>query len=140
MENKGQKDSEDAKIQGLLDAYLQLRNPGNGSVGDDNHLDEDSLTAFVEGNLVARETQPVVEHLVDCSFCRHISVELIKLDMAFAGEAAEVTVQESRPAKVSEVLSGLLSRIFGTNDSAVFAHQEKEEQEEETKDSENIKE
>lgn len=136
MENKEQINSEEAKIQGLLDAFLHLRTPENGSAASGNHLDEDSLAAFVEGKLMAREMQPVINHLVDCSFCRHISVELIKLDSAFADEEVKFFVQESRPAKVSEVLNILFSRIFGTNDSAVFAHQEKEERNDQEKNSE----
>ncbi len=140
MENNGQKKFEGVEIQELLDTYLHLRNPENGwKAADGQHLDEDHLTAFVEGNLVAREVEPVIRHLVNCSFCRHISVELIKLDLAFADDETKVFIQEKSPAKASGILSDMLARIFGTTDSTVFAHQEKEEeQSEEIKDSENI--
>jgi hypothetical protein len=89
------------------------------------------LTAFVEGNLSERESTPIVSHLVDCSFCRHVTAELLRLDFAFAGEEAPVRVIESAPTSVSDVLNNLLSRIFGTSDSAVLAHQEPEEKEDE---------
>jgi len=116
------------KIQGLLDRYLRLRNASSGpAFTPENHLDDDSLTAFMEGNLSEREARPVVAHLVDCSFCRHVTTELVRLDLAFAeSEPAGARIESPEPSKVSEVLNGILSRIFGTSDGAVFAHQENE--------------
>ncbi len=139
MENKGQINSENIQIQGLLDRYLRLK--GNGLLAAGQHLDEDLLTAFVEGNLRQRESQPIVKHLIDCSFCRHITAELIKLDFALADEeAVQVAVDDGKPSRVSDVLSGLLSRIFVTTDDAVFAHQEKEENMEKAENSRENKE
>ncbi|MEP6900415.1 MAG: hypothetical protein ABJA66_01620 [Actinomycetota bacterium] len=139
MENKGKINSEELRIQGLLDRYLNRQIVTNGLSTQENHLDEDSLTAFVEGNLSQRESKPIVGHLVDCSFCRHVTAELVRLDFAFADEQVQVVVQESQPSKVSEVLKGLLARIFGTGESVVFAHHETEEKietKEETKEQE----
>lgn len=139
MENKGLINSEDVQIQGLLGGYLRLR-VSNNTLSSEAHLDEDSVTAFVEGNLLEREAQPIVKHLVDCSFCRHVTSELVKLDFALAGEEIlPVAVEVEKPSRVSEVLNGLLSRIFGTTDGAVFAHQEKEEDTEETEHTEENK-
>ena len=132
MENTGQLHSQEIKIQGLIDRYLKAKT-ANNNVSEAQHLDEDSLTAFVEGNLSQREAQPIVSHLVDCSFCRHITAELVRLDLAFAVEEIPLgVVQNEQPSKISEVLNGLLSRLFGTNDAAVFAHQEDEKATEET--------
>ena len=122
-------------MQGLLALYLAARKSG-GTAAPTPHLDEDSLAAFAEGTLSEREAKPMIAHLVDCGFCRHITAELVRLDMAFAEETETVRpmAEAAEPAKISQVLSNLLSRIFGTNDSAaVFAHEEKEEE----KDSEN---
>lgn len=130
MANEENINSEELKIKGLLNRYLRLKTSANGLTVEEPHLDEDSLTAFVEGNLGQRETQPIVNHLVNCTFCRHVTAQLVKLEMAFADEVVHPVVAENQPAKVSEVLSGLLSRIFGNNEGAVFAHQEKEESEE----------
>jgi hypothetical protein len=123
------------KIQGLLDRYLRQRTAGSGhALASESHLNDDSLTAFVEGNLSEREARPMVAHLVDCSFCRHVTTELVRLDLAFAEtEFIEGRVETNEPSRVSEVLSGILSRIFGTNDGAVFAHQEKDAEEEDEK-------
>ncbi len=134
MENKGKINPIDLKIQGLLDRYLRVRSIGNGFETEQTHLDEDSLSAFVEGNLTYREAQPVVNHLVGCSFCRDITAELVRLDLAFAEQSQPVAAVESHPTKVSEVLSGILSRIFGTSDGAVFAHHEEESKEETEED------
>lgn len=125
MENKDNLNPANIKIIGLIDRYLRVR-PENEI--NEPHLDHDTLTAFVEGGLTERETKPVVSHLVGCSFCRHITAELIKLEAAFAGEAVPAPETKSEPTKVSEVLSGILSRLFGTSDAAVFAHEEKSEE------------
>lgn len=133
MENTGQLEPEEIKIQGLLDRFLISRSAErDASAAPGNHLDDDSLAAFAEGNLSKREAAPIVSHLVDCSFCRHITAELVRLDMEFASadEIVRPAAIASEPAKVSEVLSGLLSRIFGTSDGAVFAHNEEEKKDE----------
>lgn len=131
MKNEAQNTTPDVRIQGLLEQYLRLRASDRDlTQAGDRHLDEDSLNAFVEGNVGEREAAPILTHLVDCSFCRHVTAELVRLDFAFAETDGAGAIAESRePAKVSEVLSGILSRIFGTNDGAVFAHQESEEEE-----------
>ena len=122
--------SKELKTQKMLDRYLRLKISADGLTVEGQHLDEDSLTAFVEGNLKQRETQPIVNHLVNCTFCRHKTAELVKLEAAFADDESNFAINKNQPAKVSEVLNGLLSRIFGNNENAVFAHQEKEESEE----------
>ncbi len=145
MENKGLNYSQDSQIQELLGRFLQVNSSTKGTeFAGEPHLNEDSIAAFVEGNLKRRELQPVINHLVKCSFCRHITAELVRLDYAFA-EVEEIrTVKangSNEPSKISDVLSGLLSRIFGGNDGAVFAHHEAEtEENEESEIAENNKE
>jgi hypothetical protein len=134
MENTGKINLEEIRIQGLLDRYLNRKSAANGLSTQENHLDDDSLTAFVEGNLSERESKPIVSHLVDCSFCRHVTAELVRLDLAFADEQVQTVVEENQPSKISEVLNGLLAKIFGTGDSAVFAHHEAEEKSESTEE------
>ncbi len=138
MKNSQQLNPQEAKIQGLLGRYLTLRSSSKDALGaGETHLDEDSLAAFVEGNLAKREAMPIVTHLVDCSFCRHVTAELVRLDMAFAETPAAVKFAgDAEPSKVSEVLNGLISRIFGTRDGAVFAHNEKDEDKEDPKEPE----
>ncbi len=138
MENKELINPQDVQIQGLLDRFLRSQVSRNNTTAHERHLDEDSLAAFAEGNLGEREALPIVSHLVNCSFCRHVTAELVRLDLAFADDEVRVGANENQPSRISEVLNNLLSRIFGTNDGAVFAHQEKEENLENTEDSKGI--
>lgn len=129
MENKGQMNSQEAMMQGLIGRYLKVRSTESRNATGP-HLDTDSLAAFTEGNLSAAEARPMVSHLVDCSFCRHITAELVRLDLAFSDNPVMSPAAEtSEPSRVSEVLNGLLSRIFGTSDGAVFAHNEEKDDE-----------
>lgn len=134
MENTGQMNPQEIRIQGLLDRYLASR-ADRYTADTSAHLDQDTLTAFVEGNISQRESGPVISHLVDCSFCRHITAELVQLDLEFAGETVERPIATEEPSKISAVLNGLLSRIFGTADGAVFAHHESDEESKESDDS-----
>ena len=100
MENKGLINPQDIQIQGVIDRYLRSKVSSEISTSSaDRHLDEDSLAAFTEGNISRREAQPIVSHLIDCSFCRHVTAELIKLDMAFADDEKKAlySLQEMFP-------------------------------------------
>jgi len=140
MENKGYMTPQESAIKDLVGQYLKVRSEADfNRSANGPHLDHDSLAAFTEGNLSAREAKPLVSHLVDCSFCRQVTAELVRLDMAFAETPAAAPITETiEPARVSEVLSGLLSRIFGTTDGAVFAHEEKDEDEEKKTDDKDL--
>ena len=137
MENKITLNPQELQIQGILDRYLASGN--NRVAAEGSHIDDDSLSAFVEGTLNKRESDSIVTHLVDCGFCRHTTAELVRLDLAFAEEAPAQIAAHAEPSKISEVLSGIFSKIFGTTDGAVFAHEEKEKKEksEEKEDEQN---
>ena len=137
MENDIKLNPQELQIQGLIDRYLASRQ--FSSPVQTGHVDEDSLSAFVEGTLNARESDSVVSHIVDCGFCRHATAELIRLDLAFAGEEIPATAETSaEPSKLSDVLSGIFSKIFGSTEGAVFAHEEtKDEETEEKREDEN---
>jgi hypothetical protein len=125
MENKEQTNSNEREIQALIGRYLHLRSSNEPAAANAPHMDDDQLSAFTEGNLSQREARPIVSHLVDCSYCRHITADLVRLDFALAEtEPTRATAATSEPSRVSEALSGLLARIFGTSGSAVFAHEE----------------
>jgi hypothetical protein len=131
MSNNSKMNPQETKIQGILAEYLNSRKPSNASTG---HLDQDTLAAFTEGNLTELEARPAVSHLVDCSYCRHITAELVRLDLEFAAEPVPSLSQEAQPAKISEVLSGLLAKMFGTSENAVFAHEDKDKDEKKEKE------
>ncbi len=127
MKNEELTDPQYIQIQGLLDRYLRSKISGKDSAAQAEHLDEDSLTAFIEGKTNNQAAKPIVTHLIACSFCRHITAEIIKLDFAFADVETPKPVSASQPSKISEVLNALLPKIFGSGDEAVFAHEEKKE-------------
>ncbi len=129
MEKNTHMNPQELQIQGLIDRYLSSRTAPKVTTG--SHLDEDSLAAFVDGNLNARESGTIVSHLVDCGYCRNVTAELVRLDLTFAlADPAGNTAEPSEPSRISEVLSGLFSKIFGSSDGAVFAHHEPDEKEE----------
>lgn len=136
MENEIKLNPQELQIQGLLARYLASNNTNKAAEG--GHIDDDSLSAFVEGTLNERESVPVVSHLVDCGFCRHTTAELVRLDLEFAEDEVPARLETAgEPSRISEVLSGIFSRIFGSTDATVFAHEEQEKEEKkETKDTE----
>ncbi len=128
MNNTGPRNTDERGIQSLLDQYLTSRNTLKSSAGEISlHLDEDSLASFAEGTLSKRESAPVISHLVNCGFCRHKTAELVLLDLELSA-TEERTVQSAttEPSAISRVLNDVLSKIFGTTDQAVFAHNEEE--------------
>lgn len=134
MANNGQMNPEETKIQAMIAGYLVSGAASKSGDHAGSHLDEDSIAAFTEGNLSELEARPIVSHLVDCSYCLHVTAEIIRLDAAFAEQEIAVPAMTAEPARISDVLSNLFSKIFGTNDGAVFAHEEKDEDEEDKKE------
>lgn len=127
MENDIKLNPQELQIQGLIDRYLTAKN--TRGTAENGHVDEDSLSAFVEGTLNARESDAIVGHLVDCGFCRHATAELVRLDLAFAEDAVPAKAEVSaEPSKLSDVISGIFSKIFGSTEGAVFAHEEKKDE------------
>lgn len=87
------------------------------------HLDEDMLSAFVEGRLSEVESAPLVKHLVSCSSCRHITAQLIRLDTELAGRASEARAPErEEPGRLRRLLSDLASRVLPSTETEVFAY------------------
>ena len=121
---------ENNEIQALMESFLRFRSSASKTAEVGEHLDEDSLAAFVDGDLTRRENTFFASHLVDCSFCLHKTAELAQLRSAFEEEAYDAIPQTSQPVKISEVLSDLFSRLFGSSEGAVFAHEEKKDDEE----------
>lgn len=119
----------------LLDRYFASRRTLKSSAAETSfHLDEDSLANFVEGTLSRREMEPVVDHLVECRFCLHKTAELVRLDLELADVNQLPAEASSQPLSISTVLSDLFSKIFGTNDGAVFAHEEKKDEMDESEE------
>ena len=91
----------------------------------DMHLDEDALSAFVEGRLSERESSPLIQHLVACSYCRQATVQLVRLEAATIPSQPLTTeaVQEEEPGRIRRLLDDLASRVLPSHDEeTVFAY------------------
>jgi hypothetical protein len=107
----------------MIDRRLKTRVPAESAF--EVHLDEDSISAFVEGRLEEGESSPVISHLVACSFCRHTTAQLIRLESQFDSlDDAEV---EEGPGRVRLFLDSLAARVTPSfEEDAVFAYQNPE--------------
>ena len=107
----------------MVHAHLRRREQSTSLIASDYHLDDDSLAAFTEGRLSENESAPVLSHLVACSFCRHITAQLVRLDSAVGDSNAALPVDDEDPGRIRRLLDDLGSRVFPTsNDEAVFAY------------------
>jgi hypothetical protein len=94
-------------------------------VAADMHLDEDALSAFVEGRLSERESSPLIQHLVACAYCRQATVQLVRLEAATipSQPLTTQTVQEEEPGRIRRLLDDLASRVLPSHDEeTVFAY------------------
>ena len=87
------------------------------------HLDEDALSAFVEGRLTEQEGTPVIQHLVACGFCRRITAQLGRLESEIASSEASVSDTTPEPGRIRRLLDDLSSRVLPQSEGdAVFAY------------------
>lgn len=115
------------------------------------HLDEDALSAFVEGRLSEAESKPFVSHLIACTYCRRITAQLIRLESELrVNEGVSDTdtpVIPEEPGRIRRLLENLASRVLpSSGDEAVFAYHapaedfQQEDEANENKEKESIKE
>jgi hypothetical protein len=87
------------------------------------HLDEDALSAFVEGRLSETESAPFIKHLVSCTSCRHITAQLVRLDTELSGQETPAPISSQEPGRIRRLLADLAARVLpSTEDNAVFAY------------------
>lgn len=100
----------------------------------ESHLDEDAISAFVEGRLSANESKPVLSHLIACSLCRHMSAQILRLDEIAPDSVAEPAAET--PSRIRDFLSQLPSLVSSPGEDVVFAYQNpaSEEEKEQTGD------
>jgi hypothetical protein len=122
---KNNKERESIRL--MVQARLQRRELGDAPVGATAgaHLDEDALSAFVEGCLGERESAPLIKHLVACGFCRRITAQLIRLDneLGALNETVERVEIADEPGRLRRFLADLAARALASSeDDAVFAY------------------
>lgn len=118
--------AETEAIRQLIDRRLKSRLSAEAVVAHfDDHLDDDSISAFVEGRLDENESSPLIAHLVQCSACRHTTAQLVRLESEVDTET-EVTPDES-PGRMRSFIENLAARITPSfEEDAVFAYQNPE--------------
>jgi hypothetical protein len=120
---KGNLKVNNTNISNLLEAFLkyQSRSPIVEIIG--GHLDEDLLSAFIEGKLNQRETAPIIRHLVGCQMCRHVTAQLVQLEFELSENTVIPHSKQAETGRFAEFWNFLTARVFNLNDnSAVFAH------------------
>lgn len=121
--NNKERDSIRLIIQARLQRHELMDAPVGSTAGA--HLDEDALSAFVEGCLGERESAPLIKHLVACGFCRRITAQLIRLDneLDALNETVKRSDVEDEPGRLRRFLADLAARALSSNeDDAVFAY------------------
>lgn len=138
QESRGLKEPRDKQVRGtvtrpeanketetiryMIHQRLKARLPAESPSSE--HLDEDTICAFVEGRLEEAEISPVISHLIACTSCRHTTAQLIRLGSQFDPET-ESTALEENPGRVSLLLERLASRLTPSfEEDAVFAYQD----------------
>jgi anti-sigma factor RsiW len=86
-----------------------------------SHLDEDTISAFVEGRLGAAESKPVLSHLTTCGSCRRVSAQLVRLENQIDADTEPENAPEE-PGRLQAFLANLQSLVPAGED-VVFAYQ-----------------
>src|SRR4030095_13060261 len=94
------------------------------SLPPESHLDEDTISAFVEGRLGAAESKPVLSHLTTCGSCRRVSAQLVRLENQIDADTEPENVSEE-PGRLKAFLANLQSLVPAGED-VVFAYQNPE--------------
>ena len=105
----------------------------------DEHPDDDSLCAFIEGRLDEAGSTHIVSHLIMCGSCRHITAQVTRLDSQVLDSPVndsplidqyDSPLDESEPGRLRSLLEGLASRVFPeSQEDVVFAYQNPPDQE-----------
>lgn len=117
-------DKEMEAIRHLIDQRLKFCPPGGvAAIASEGHLDEDAVSAFVEGRIEENEAASIISHLVACGSCRGATARSIRLE-SLAMDDDEVIVPEHSPSRLRQWLEDLTAQVLpSTGEDAVFAYQ-----------------
>jgi hypothetical protein len=91
------------------------------------HLEEDAMSAFVEGQLSEDETRSIITHLTSCGSCREFTARLIRLESTFTADEESMRVEDA-PSRLHQFLERFASQIIpSSGEDAVFAYQNPDE-------------
>lgn len=89
----------------------------------DAHPDEDTVSAFVEGQLDEAGSSQMVSHLITCGSCRRTTAQLTRFDSQInAGN--DSPLRDEGLGRVRLLLEGFASRVMASSEEdVVFAYQ-----------------
>ena len=116
------------QIGQLLGAFLKSKQSETFAAASEAHLDEDSISAFVDGALTRREAEPVMRHLVGCSPCRKITAQLARLAEELYEQPETLASAAPQTSRLQQFLQSLGLSSLGIGDEAVFAHNDAAEE------------
>jgi hypothetical protein len=120
-------------IRQLIDRRLKTRLSTEVVAHSDDHIDDDLISAFVEGRLDANESAPLISHLVKCSACRYTTAQLVRLESQVDHESEPAA--DDSPGRMRSFIDSLTARITPPfEEDAVFAYQNPEPEESESAD------
>ena len=113
-----------AMVHGRLNSFASVKTE---PISATLHLDEDAMSAFVEGQLGEDETRSIISHLTSCGSCRDFTARLIRLESTFTADEVS-TVVEDAPSRLRQFLERLASQVIPSGgEDAVFAYQNPDE-------------
>lgn len=115
----------DKHFETLLALYLKQSQANKNSNSNQLHLDEDILSAFIEGTVTEKQAVPILRHLIDCGFCRRLTAKLNEINETFDDIA--VCADNGRTNKWFDLWNNLTESIFRPYDNAVTAHEAEEQ-------------
>ena len=117
-------DKESDRVRRMVHQHLNGRASLAFASPVGTHLDEDALSAFVEGRLSNLESAPLVRHLVGCHSCRNITAQLVRLDTELSAIETETAPHsEEEPGRIRRLLADLAARVLpSSDDDVVFAY------------------
>lgn len=114
-------------IRQMIDQRLKTRAHESAATATE-HIDEDAISAFVEGRLEDAEAAPVISHLIGCASCRHATALLIRFESQF--ESGNDPTPVESPGRVRRLLERITAGFTPSpEEDAVFAYQNPESDE-----------
>src|SRR5215510_4628396 len=103
---------------------LQVRERESLRLSEVDHLDADTIVAFVEGRISEPGATSITSHLIVCPACRRASARVIHLESVIP-DTLETDTKIESPGTLREFISSLASRILPeTEDDVVFAYED----------------
>jgi len=110
----------------MVEERLKTRSLLASEIAVDSHLDDDTISAFVEARLSEVEATPVIAHLVACSSCRRTTAQLVRLESEADDEPEQVITDES-PGPLRSLFEDLTAGLGRpAAEDVVFAYQNPE--------------